>query len=77
MDKNQFDIKMLSLKRWNAPQPKALFEQSGVKYGDFISFRSYHFVDIKDVSYEIQNPALLGTYEALSEMRSDSTHPPP
>lgn len=66
----------MALKRWNSPQRKSLFEDENVKYGDYISFSNYHFVDIIDIPPGIGHSAqtssqktLLGTYNALSRLR--------
>lgn len=64
-----FDVKTLVLKRWDASQTKALFGVNGYCPGQFVSFQSHHFIDIISSGSE---SGLLGDYSNLC--RSTSPH---
>lgn len=61
MDK-KIDVKMLVLKRWNQAQTGKLFDENIKQRGQYISFQSYHFIDVYSVKGE---PALFQAYEQL------------
>lgn len=46
------DIRILTLKRWNPPQRKSIYQEESKKYGEYISFQNYHFFDITEVQLE-------------------------
>lgn len=74
MADTQYDVKILALKRWNSPQTKSLFsvrtDATPLKAncpGAFVSFQSYHFVDIIDVS----NNTIPESYDHISTLRKN------
>ena len=63
----KIDVKMLVLKRWNQTRTGKLFDENIEQRGQYISFQSYHFIDVYSVKGE---PTLLQAYEQL---QSDKT----
>lgn len=63
------DVRMLVLKRWNQAQTGDLFDETVGRRGQYISFQSYHFIDIYSSAEE---PALLRTYEQLRDTKNVS-----
>ena len=61
-----FNIKMLILKRWNQAQTGYLFDESVGQRGQYISFQSYHFIDV----YPIEgDSAMSQAYERLQNKK--------
>ena len=46
------DVRVLTLKRWNPPQCKSIFQQGNHVYGQYVSFQNHHFFDITEVTWE-------------------------
>lgn len=64
-----FDVRMLVLKRWNQAQTGDLFDKAFGQRGQYISFQSYHFIDIFSST---KHPTLLRTYEQLRDTKNIS-----
>lgn len=64
------DVRMLVLKRWNQAQTGRLFDSVVGQRGQYISFQSYHFIDIYS---SMDDPALLHSYKQLRDVKNVST----
>lgn len=67
----ELDVRLLELKRWNFPQTNRILPVEGnktVKYGDYVSFQSHHFIDIKIPDNANSSP-LPAAYEQIMESR--------
>lgn len=72
-ENNKIDVKIISLKRWNFPQTKSLYSTDPnlqIKHGDFVSFKSHHFIDIIDVDAENESPFLMA-YNEIKKLRTE------
>lgn len=63
---NSFEVRMLTLKRWNPPQTTALFSNNNTEqtFGQYVSFQNHHFIDISPPSSSIDL-----AYNELTQLR--------
>lgn len=72
-DSEKFDVRMLSLKRWNIPQTTSIFSKnydSQAKPPQFISFQSHHFIDVTDSGINIPSAYAKVTTDHSTEIHN-------
>lgn len=65
----QFDVKKLVLKRWDASQTKSLLDDNVLSLAQFVSFQSHHYIDIISSTQEC---SLLGDYNNFRSSQASS-----
>lgn len=70
----QTDVRVITLKRWNLPQSRSLHQiwqenGSAEPYGDYISFQSYHFIDVSPVDTSSERGIFPAAYEVVTRAR--------
>lgn len=79
---SKLDVRILTLKRWNLPQRQSLYQiwqdwskleedknKDMGKYGDYVSFQNYHFVDLAKVDLSEDKNATVSAYEKICDIR--------